>query len=182
MATTEQAPAAVQNGAGIPKGIPVENPATGETIATVPALSRDEVTAMVERARAAQPAWEALGFEERAKVFLRMQKWTVDNADRIIRTIVSETGKTYEDALLAEVMYCANAFGFWAKNAPEYLADEQRQVVQPDDEGQEARRPLRARRRRRRDRPVELPADELLRRLHPRARRPATPPSSSPRR
>jgi acyl-CoA reductase-like NAD-dependent aldehyde dehydrogenase len=135
MSTTEQAPAAVQNGAGTHKGIPVENPATGETIATVPALGRDEVTAMVERARAAQPAWEALGFEERAKVFLRMQKWTVDNADRVIRTIVSETGKTYEDALLAEVMYCANAFGFWAKNAPEYLADEHVKSSNPMTKG-----------------------------------------------
>ena len=114
---------------------PVENPATGEVIATVPALGRAEVTALVERARAAQPAWEALGFEERAKVFLRMQKWTVDNADRIIRTIVSETGKTWEDALLAEVMYCANAFGFWAKNAPAYLADEHVKTSNPMTKG-----------------------------------------------
>ena len=53
-----------------------------------------------------------------------MQKWALDNAERIIDTIVSETGKTYEDAQLAEIMYAANAFGFWAKNAPKYLADE----------------------------------------------------------
>jgi acyl-CoA reductase-like NAD-dependent aldehyde dehydrogenase len=130
MSTTEQAPAATSNGS-TQSGIPVENPATGEVIATVPALDRDEVTAMVARARAAQPAWEALGFEERGRILRRMQKWTTDNADRIIRTIVSETGKTYEDALLAEVMYCANAFGFWAKQAPEYLADEHVKSANP---------------------------------------------------
>jgi acyl-CoA reductase-like NAD-dependent aldehyde dehydrogenase len=126
MATTEQAPAAAKNGRGADttNGIPVENPATGEVIATVPALSAKDVKALVARARAAQPAWEALGFEERGRIMRRMQKWVTDNADRIVRTIVSETGKTYEDALLAEVMYCANAFGFWAKEAPEYLADE----------------------------------------------------------
>ena len=135
MSTTEQAPAAVQNGAVRTNGIAVENPATGETIATVPALSRDEVAAMVERARRAQPAWEALGFEERGKVLRRMQKWTTDNAERIIRTIVSETGKTWEDALLAEVMYCANAFGFWAKQAPEYLADEHVKTSNPMTKG-----------------------------------------------
>jgi acyl-CoA reductase-like NAD-dependent aldehyde dehydrogenase len=131
MATTEQAPAAAEKRSGIP----VENPATGEVIATVPALSADEVKALVARAREAQPAWEALGFEERGRILRRMQKWTTDNADRIVETIVSETGKTYEDALLAEVMYCANAFGFWAKEAPEYLADEHVKSANPAVKG-----------------------------------------------
>ena len=54
----------------------------------------------------------------------RAQKWVMDNAERVIETIVSETGKTYEDAELAEIGYAGNAFGFWAKHGPEYLADE----------------------------------------------------------
>jgi acyl-CoA reductase-like NAD-dependent aldehyde dehydrogenase len=54
-----------------------------------------------------------------------------DNSDRIARTIVEETGKTYEDAQLAEVSYAANAFGFWAKHAPEYLADEKLRSSSP---------------------------------------------------
>ncbi|MEN3283254.1 MAG: hypothetical protein V7607_4394, partial [Solirubrobacteraceae bacterium] len=65
-----------------------------------------------------------LGFEGRGRVLRRAQKWLVDNVDRVVETIVSETGKTYEDALIAEVMYGANALGFWAKKAPSYLADE----------------------------------------------------------
>ena len=132
MASVEQAPAAAAaNGSGIP----VENPATGEVIATVPALSAADVKELVARARTAQPAWEALGFEERGRILLRMQKWVTDNAERIIATIVSETGKTYEDALLAEVMYAANAFGFWAKEAPEYLADEHVKSSNPFTKG-----------------------------------------------
>ena len=43
-----------------------------------------------------------------------MQRWVVDNADRIVRTIVAETGKAYEDAMLAEVC-TAGRVGFWAK-------------------------------------------------------------------
>jgi acyl-CoA reductase-like NAD-dependent aldehyde dehydrogenase len=127
MATVEQVPAAVQNGTGIP----VENPATGETIATVPTLGPKEVKELVARARAAQPAWEALGFEERGRYLLRMQKWITDNAERIIATIVSETGKTYEDAQLAEIMYGAAAFGFWAKEAEGFLADEHVKSANP---------------------------------------------------
>ena len=48
----------------------------------------------------------------------------MENSERVIATIVSETGKTYEDAEFAEIAYAGNAFGFWAKNAPDYLADE----------------------------------------------------------
>jgi acyl-CoA reductase-like NAD-dependent aldehyde dehydrogenase len=113
------------DGAGSGAGeIAVENPATGEVIAHVPDLGAEQVAELARAARAAQPAWEALGFEGRGRVLRRAQKWVVDNVDRVIETIVSETGKTYEDALIAEVMYGANALGFWAKKAPSYLADE----------------------------------------------------------
>ena len=105
-------------------GIPVENPATGETIATVPDLSAEQIAEMAARGRAAQPEWEAYGFEGRARILLRAQKWVMDNAERVVATICSETGKTFEDAELAEIGYAGNAFGFWAKNAADYLADE----------------------------------------------------------
>jgi acyl-CoA reductase-like NAD-dependent aldehyde dehydrogenase len=104
--------------------IPVENPATGETVATVPDLAPEAVAEMAARARAAQPGWEAFGFDGRARVLLRAQKWLMDNAEQVVSTIVSETGKTYEDATFAEISYGGGAFGFWAKNAETYLADE----------------------------------------------------------
>ena len=54
----------------------------------------------------------------------RAQKWMLDNAERIIEVVVSETGKTHEDAQLADLGYTVSALGFWAKEAPRYLADE----------------------------------------------------------
>ena len=99
------------NGQTAADSIVVENPATGVPIATL-------------RAREAQTGWQALGFAGRAKVLRRAQKWVLDNSDRFLDTIVAETGKTREDAVLAELGYAAGAFGFWAKNAPKYLADE----------------------------------------------------------
>ncbi|CAB4938536.1 unannotated protein [freshwater metagenome] len=104
--------------------IEVQSPATGEVIAQVPDLGADEVRALVERARQVQPGWERLGFDGRARLMLRAQKWLLDHRERVIETIVAETGKTYEDAQIAEVAYGAHAFGFWAKQAPRYLADE----------------------------------------------------------
>ncbi len=125
MATVEQHVPETQNGAPAAADvIPVENPATGEIVATVPNLGPEAVAEMAARGRAAQPEWEAYGFEGRGRVLRRAQKWVMDNTDRIVETIVSETGKTYEDAQLAEIGYAGAAFGFWAKEAGSYLADE----------------------------------------------------------
>ncbi len=105
-------------------GISVENPATGGVVGTVPSIDNAELAEMAQRGREAQPAWEAMGFDGRGQVLRRAQKWVTDNAERVISTIVAETGKTYEDAQLAEYLYAANSFGFWAKMAPKYLAEE----------------------------------------------------------
>jgi acyl-CoA reductase-like NAD-dependent aldehyde dehydrogenase len=127
MAGTEEQvkDAAATNGAGAATAeFQVENPATGEVIATLPDLSAEDLATMASRGREVQPAWEALGFEGRARVMKRMQKWLLDHQDEVIAVIRSETGKTYEDALIAEISYGAGAFGFWADNAEKYLADE----------------------------------------------------------
>jgi acyl-CoA reductase-like NAD-dependent aldehyde dehydrogenase len=124
MATVEHLPHVPNGLAHAGEEIAVENPATGQIAGTVPDVGAAAVAELARRARIAQPAWEAYGFDGRGRILLRAQKWVMDNAEKIIETIVSETGKTFEDASLAEISYAGNAFGFWAKNAPEYLADE----------------------------------------------------------
>src|SRR3954453_15255171 len=125
MSTVEQPTAgAATNATATRETIEVINPATGEVVRTIPAVSPDDVPALVARARAAQPAWEGLGFDGRSKGLRRAQKGGIANADRIIDPIVSETGKAHEDARVAEIGYAAHAFGFWAKKSAEYLADE----------------------------------------------------------
>jgi len=104
--------------------IPVENPATGEVIRTVPNLGADEVAELARNGRAAQPGWAALGFDGRARVLRRCQKWILDHRVEVAATVVAETGKTWEDAVVTELGYTAGAFGYWAKHAPGYLADE----------------------------------------------------------
>jgi len=104
--------------------IGVENPATGELIGTVPLLGASELREMAARARAVQPQWAALGFDGRGRILRRAQRWIVDHAERVIDVVCSETGKTYEDAQVADYSYTAAALGFWAKMAPRYLADE----------------------------------------------------------
>jgi acyl-CoA reductase-like NAD-dependent aldehyde dehydrogenase len=107
-----------------PAQLAVVDQATGAVIAHVPIADAEAVAALARRGREVQPAWEALGFAGRGRVLRRMQRWLIDHTDEVIATIRSETGKTYEDALIAETSYGAAAFGFWAERAPVYLADE----------------------------------------------------------
>lgn len=104
--------------------IPVENPATGQTVAHVPEMDAAEVAELVARARRAQPSWEALGFEGRAEVMYAARAWIVDNRDRMLRTIMEETGKTREDAIVGDWSFICDSLGFWAKRAEGYLKDE----------------------------------------------------------
>ncbi len=135
MTETTTVPSTGSNGAAAAGAIEVENPATGQTIASVPVVAPEQVAELVARARRAQPGWEALGFEGRAAVLKRCQRWVLDNSERVIETIVSETGKTYEDALTAEINYAVAAFSFWAKNAEGYLADERVKTSSPFAKG-----------------------------------------------
>jgi acyl-CoA reductase-like NAD-dependent aldehyde dehydrogenase len=101
----------------------VRDPATGELIRRVPSLAAAAVAALVADALAAQPGWEALGFRGRAAVFHAAQKWLIDNSARMVDTICAESGKARDDAQV-EISVSAQSFGFWAKMAPKYLADE----------------------------------------------------------
>jgi acyl-CoA reductase-like NAD-dependent aldehyde dehydrogenase len=116
-------PAAPGDGGGA-AGIPVENPATGATIARVPEMSADEVADLIARARRAQPGWEEVGFDGRAEVMYEARAWLVENRDLMLRTLMEEGGKTREDAILGDWGFICDSLGFWAKRAERWLADE----------------------------------------------------------
>jgi acyl-CoA reductase-like NAD-dependent aldehyde dehydrogenase len=124
---TETQTHAPAGGAGT---IRVTSPSTGATVGEVPALDRDGTIALVERARAAQPGWQALGFQARAGLMRDMRAWLVRNRARVIQTLGDEAGKPFEDAQL-ELFYCADALGFWAKRAAKWLADERERPHSP---------------------------------------------------
>jgi len=124
MASLDTTAAQQANGHGAGAQIPVENPATGDLIAHVSDLSAEQVAALAQRGRAAQPDWQALGFGGRRRVIRGLQKWIMDNADRVAATIVSETGKTYEDAYMVEITYTGGAIDYWCRHGAALLADE----------------------------------------------------------
>src|SRR5438067_2498103 len=84
--------------------IRVENPGTGQPLGEVPAAGAAEVAAAVSRARAAQPAWAALPFAQRARALRRLARALRDDGE-LVDTLVAETGKTRYEAELFEVFY-----------------------------------------------------------------------------
>lgn len=108
--------------AGDGETIEVVNPATGETVADVPALGAPAVGDLVARAREAQPHWERVGFEGRRRVLARLRRRVLAEDERIIDLLQREGGKTHEEAMV-EVTFLAMSLGFWPEHGPELLAD-----------------------------------------------------------
>ncbi|MEW1718916.1 aldehyde dehydrogenase family protein [Streptomyces sp. NPDC093109] len=76
----------------------VLNPATGETVATVPATTRAEVDTAVRRAAAAQRRWAALAPADRARTLRRFAVVVDEHIEELARTEVTEAGHTIGNA------------------------------------------------------------------------------------
>jgi 1-pyrroline dehydrogenase len=73
--------------------IDVVNPATGETIASVPNASADDVDAAVERAKNALPDWLDATPGERAELLLKLADVISDNAEELAQVESQNVGK-----------------------------------------------------------------------------------------
>lgn len=80
------------------------NPGTGAPLREVPAATAADVAAAYDRARAAQPAWGALAFRERARLLRRLARLIRDDGE-LIETLVAESGKPHYEAEAIEVFY-----------------------------------------------------------------------------
>ncbi|MBB2967359.1 aldehyde dehydrogenase family protein [Leifsonia aquatica] len=74
-------------------GRPIHDPATGAEIGRAPEASVDDLDAAIARARAAQPAWEALGHEARTEILLRAADTIDANAEALAELLSREQGK-----------------------------------------------------------------------------------------
>jgi acyl-CoA reductase-like NAD-dependent aldehyde dehydrogenase len=107
-----------------PRSIPCINAATGETIGEVEALSPAQVEQVVKRARVAQKAWAKSTFKQRRAVLNHILDYVLENADVLCDLIVKDSGKTYENALLGEIMPICNKIKWLNKYAEKHLKSE----------------------------------------------------------
>ncbi len=78
------------------------SPVDGRALSPVPIT--EDLAEKVRDARVAQPAWEALGFEERARRLERAARRIVERRAEAMQLLHDEVGKTPPDALMGEVM------------------------------------------------------------------------------
>jgi len=126
-ATEAKAKAAVNGKPATGETFEVHRPVDGSVIETVAIDSPESVAAGVARIRAAQPAWEAIGFAGRRRWLESLRDWILANQERLDALMQEETGKVRADASL-EAFYCLEAINFWIDQGPKFLADE---VVTP---------------------------------------------------
>lgn len=74
------------------------NPATGEPVAEIPRSTPEEISAAVEAARKAFPAWSKTPILQRCRVLFKYRQVLEENADEFIALITEENGKTIDEA------------------------------------------------------------------------------------
>ncbi len=104
--------------------INVQNPATQESVGTVPVFSADEIAAAVERARAAQKRWAKVAVRERLKILRRFQQLVCDQKDAIAAVITREAGKPLAEAISTEILVVLDGAQYLLNHAAEFLRPE----------------------------------------------------------
>src|SRR5580698_3526998 len=99
------------------------NPATGEALAELACASPDDVFRAVQRAKNAQPRWQATAVGQRAAILRRFQQLLREQRDDVARLICREAGKPAAEALATEIMVVLDAAEFCIRNAHAFLRD-----------------------------------------------------------
>lgn len=100
------------------------NPATGARLGTVPAASPAQVQDAIERARRAQQDWAKSTFKQRRAVLGHLLEHILAHVDELCAAVVEDSGKTFENALLGEIMPVCNKIRWVMRNGEKYLKPE----------------------------------------------------------
>lgn len=100
------------------------NPVTGETTATFPAHTTEQVDAILTAAVSAQKQWRLVPVEDRVQLLRNTAKVLRERKTDYARLITLEMGKPISEAE-AEIEKCALTAEYYAETAPAHLAPEQ---------------------------------------------------------
>jgi succinate-semialdehyde dehydrogenase / glutarate-semialdehyde dehydrogenase len=102
--------------------LPVSNPATGETLGTVPDMGVNETRRAIAAAAAAFPAWAARTAKERANILRRWHDLMVENREDLATLMTAEQGKPLSESL-GEIGYAASFIEWFAEEAKRLYGD-----------------------------------------------------------
>jgi succinate-semialdehyde dehydrogenase/glutarate-semialdehyde dehydrogenase len=101
---------------------PVEDPATGETITTVPRMGAAETERALRAAENALPAWRGMLAKERARILRRWADLMLENEERLARLMTTEQGKPLAEARV-EIAYAASFLEWFGEEGKRVYGD-----------------------------------------------------------
>src|SRR6267154_990104 len=115
---------------------PVDDPATGETIAEVPRMGVAETRRAIARAEAALPAWRSMLAKDRARILRRWSDLMLENEEGLARLLTQEQGKPIAESR-TEIAYAASFYEWFGEEGkrvygdtiPTYAADRRIVVI-----------------------------------------------------
>ena len=102
--------------------IEVTNPATGESLGTVPKMGRAETRRAIEAANAAWPAWRALTAGARSKILRRWFELMLEHQEDLAVLMTSEQGKSLTESR-GEIGYAASFIEWFAEEGKRIYGD-----------------------------------------------------------
>ena len=106
------------------------NPYTGETLASFPDATDDEVRAAIAAAHEAFLAWQQTSFAERGRILQTAADILRRDSDSYARLLTLEMGKLFSEAK-AEVELSAKILEYYTRHAEALLAPEKLAVLDP---------------------------------------------------
>jgi succinate-semialdehyde dehydrogenase/glutarate-semialdehyde dehydrogenase len=100
----------------------VTNPATGDTIGTVPKMGADETRRAIAAASAAWPAWRKKSAKERGAILRKWNDLMLEHVDDLGLIMTAEQGKPLAEAK-GEIAYAASFIEWYAEEGKRVYGD-----------------------------------------------------------
>ncbi|WGI17182.1 aldehyde dehydrogenase family protein [Methanonatronarchaeum sp. AMET-Sl] len=102
------------------------SPLTGEVIKEVETAGSQEIETAYQKARKASGRWGETSPEDRVESLKKIQSTIVTKTDDLTDTISLDTGKTENEALMADILPTLDLNKYYIKNAPKILSKQKR--------------------------------------------------------
>jgi succinate-semialdehyde dehydrogenase/glutarate-semialdehyde dehydrogenase len=102
--------------------VTVHNPATGETLGTVPRMGALETRRAIDAANAAWPAWRKKTAKERSAILRKWNDLMLENADDLALIMTMEQGKPLAESK-GEIAYAASFLEWFSEEAKRIYGD-----------------------------------------------------------
>jgi succinate-semialdehyde dehydrogenase/glutarate-semialdehyde dehydrogenase len=102
--------------------LPVKNPASGETLGTVPKMAAEETRRAIEAANQAMPAWRAKTAKQRAQILRKWADLMMEHQDDLAALMTAEQGKPLAESK-GEIAYAASFIEWFGEEGKRIYGD-----------------------------------------------------------